>query len=80
MDPETLAALILLEDEDADILWLFSTREETHKMYKFRNQEGYYRILIENHLDVDDEKFRGFFRLNKDHFDFVLNLVYVEYM
>lgn len=36
MDPETLAALILLEDEeDADILRLFSIREETHEMYKF---------------------------------------------
>lgn len=32
-------------------------------MYKFRIQEGYY-----SHLNVDDDKFRGFLRLIKNQF------------
>lgn len=57
MDPETLAALILLEDEEAHILRVFSIREEINEMYKFRIVITEY---IESHLSVDDEKFRGF--------------------
>lgn len=45
---------------------------ETNEMYKFRIQEGYY-----SHLNVDDDKFRGFLRLIKNQFrtEVVLKLV-----
>ncbi|KAJ8970272.1 hypothetical protein NQ314_001302 [Rhamnusium bicolor] len=79
MDPETLTALVLIEDEYDDILrLLLSTREEAHELYRSRSQEGYYRILIKTHLAADDEKFRCFLRLNRDQFDSVLNLIHVH--
>ncbi|XP_022906222.1 uncharacterized protein [Onthophagus taurus] len=79
MDRKTLAALILLEEEeDDDIRLLLSIREDTSELYKSRNQEGYFEILIRNHLNADDEKFRSFFRLNKEQFNFVLNLVHAD--
>ncbi|KAJ8889813.1 hypothetical protein PR048_009317 [Dryococelus australis] len=43
-----------------------------------RNSEGVYNILIKRHLLHDDEKFRAFFRLNIQNFDFVLELVKEE--
>ncbi|KAL3279529.1 hypothetical protein HHI36_017038 [Cryptolaemus montrouzieri] len=78
MDAETVAAMLLLKDEEeADMLQLLSsTRNETNVLYKSRTDEGYYRILIESQLNADDEKFRGFLRLNKNQFDFVLSLIH----
>lgn len=74
MDPELLA-FFLMEEEEDEFLRLLSVREETDEMYTSRSEEGYYKILIKNHLEADNEKFRGFFRLNKDQFDFVLTLI-----
>lgn len=44
-------------------------------MFTRRLEEGYYNLLINNHLKADERKFREFFRLNPDQFQFVLSLI-----
>lgn len=76
-----IAALVLLEEEEEDELELsilLSMREGIDELFKSRKKEGYFLLLIEKHLKMDDEKFRAFFRLNKDQFNFILDLVYVD--
>lgn len=70
--------MLLEEENDDDMRLLLSLRDKTSELYESRNEEGYYKILIQNHLNDDDEKFRSFFRLNKDQFNFVLSLVQNE--
>ncbi|CAH1969090.1 unnamed protein product [Acanthoscelides obtectus] len=78
MDSKNLAKIILLEDEEEDeevILWWSSQREDFDRLYQSRKEEGYFKILMKNHLDTNEQKFREFFRLNKEQFQFVLNIV-----
>ncbi|CAH2017374.1 unnamed protein product [Acanthoscelides obtectus] len=78
MDSKNLAKIILLEDEAEDeevILWWSSQREDFDRLYQSRKEEGYFKILMKNHLDTNEQKFREFFRLNKEQFQFVLNIV-----
>ena len=47
---------------------------EKHAIFKRRQEEGYFKMLINNHFLGDDVKFLQFFRLNELQFDFVLSL------
>ena len=62
----------LLAEEIEDEEMLSAPRLEKHAIFKRRQGERYFKILINNHLLGDDVKF---FRLNKLQFDFVLSLV-----
>lgn len=46
-----------------------------NEMYLAREAEGFFSVLIEKHLWRDETKFREFFRLSWDQFNYVLNLV-----
>lgn len=70
---------ILAEEEDDDLLLLYyENREPIDPIFKSRNEEGYYQILIQKHLYCDEKKFRKFCRLNKKQFNFVLSLIMKE--
>ena len=77
MNRKLLLRALLQEEEDDDMLLLayFETgnRSEVKTMYETRRTEGYSRILITNHLVHNEETYRQFFRLNKEHAHFVLN-------
>lgn len=73
MDNQTLALLIFLEDEE-------SSEEENYRkkeseIYRSRNEEGAFEILVRRHLYCNDEKFRQYFRLTPVLFDYVLNFI-----
>lgn len=64
------------EIEDEEILDLISEpRLCTHNVFTKRSEEGYFKILIQNHLNVDDRLFGEFFRLTKKQFQFVCDLL-----
>lgn len=77
MDIQRFALLLLEDDEDEDIIvqLLSEKRASISRIYKTRPEEGYFNILIRTHLTADEEKFRQFFRLNQNQFNFVLKLV-----
>jgi len=65
-----------VEEEQAIIKYVLSkNKNEVHEMYLSRKAEGFFSILIEKHLWRDETKFREFFRLSWDQFNYVLNLV-----
>ena len=67
-----LKFLLLEELEDDDILeTLCCPRKVIHPMYKSRQDEGYFKNLINNYLKQDEHKFAESFRLSKAQFDFV---------
>lgn len=68
---------MLEEEEDDDLLLLhyFKQRSQIDPIFRNRNDEGFYRILIERHLKSDEEKFRKFCRFNKMQFNFVVSLI-----
>lgn len=73
MDDLDLALLIYLEDEE-------SSNDETEypeidNIFKRRNKEGVYEILVRRHLYSNEEKFREYFRLTPVLFDYVLNYI-----
>jgi len=49
--------------------------KKTHNLFLTRKIEGFYNILIEKHLFKDEQKFREFFRLSYDQFNYVLNII-----
>lgn len=71
MDELDLAILVYLEDEE-------SSEDENHRLeesalFKNRVTEGAFQILVCRHLHFNDEKFRQYFRLTPELFDYVLN-------
>ncbi|KAL4149524.1 hypothetical protein QTP88_003457 [Uroleucon formosanum] len=65
-----------IEEEQAIIKYLITKNQnEVHEMYLAREAEGCFSVLIEKHLWRDEIKFREFFRLSWDQFNYVLNLV-----
>jgi len=75
-----LIKLLLLEEineEEAIIehsIKICNTKK-IHNLFLTRKIEGFYSILIEKHLFEDEQKFREFFRLSWDQFNFVLNII-----
>lgn len=74
-----LLTLLLEEEEEEDQIIgatsLPKNRKPIHEMFKHRDSEGFYEILINRHLKNNNIKFREFFRLNCQQFDFLLSLV-----
>lgn len=64
--------LTLVLDED-DFIFSNLKLKKVNKWY--RNTEGFYAILISRHLKIKNTKFREFFRVNIDQFDFLLSLI-----
>lgn len=68
-----LQLVLLEEEEDDDLLlqyYLSLERASTNLMFQFRNEEGYFKILIQRHLNANDEMFRDYCRFNKQQFNF----------
>lgn len=71
MDDLDLALLIYLEDD-------LSSEEENSRiaeddLFKFRDTEGAFEILVRRHLLSNEDKFREYFRLTPQLFDYVLH-------
>ncbi|VVC46287.1 Hypothetical protein CINCED_3A002895 [Cinara cedri] len=74
-----LLTKLLAEDDEDDIYFAnFVSKKikSTNEMFKYRDSEGCYEILIIRHLKNDDIKFHAFFRSkNHQQFYFLLSLV-----
>jgi hypothetical protein len=75
--------LDLLEEEEEEDQLLFSyllpnKRKSTNILFKNREFEGFFEILINRHLLENETKFREFFRINYEQFNFILSLVEFE--
>lgn len=65
----------LIEDEEEDdeiMVLLLSKRNKIDSLYTSRIVEGSYQILIKGHLNVKENKFRSYCRLNKTQFQLSL--------
>lgn len=74
---ELVKSLIQDEEEDDEIMLLLlsSKRNKIDSLYTSRVDEGSYLILIKRHLNLKDQKFRKYCRLNKTQFQFILSLI-----
>lgn len=63
------------EDDDMLLLLLNSDRKKTSDLFRKRSEQGYFNLLINQHLLNNEEMFRQFFRLNKSQFYFVLGII-----
>jgi hypothetical protein len=72
MDDLDLAILVCLEDEESSEE---ETRAQECDIYKKRETEGAYEILIVRHLVPNDTKFKEYFRLSPELFHYVLNFI-----
>ncbi|CAH1969783.1 unnamed protein product [Acanthoscelides obtectus] len=76
MNNSDLLSVILLEEEEEDewlqLKLLEKQRCEKHDIFQKRTEEGFFSLLINGHLKEDEKKFREFFRLNPEQFDFVV--------
>ncbi|KAI4455494.1 madf domain transcription factor [Holotrichia oblita] len=74
-------ALLLLEDEilqdEIDIITAIhnSTRNSASQLFQNRNSEGAFKVLIHRHLLDDEVKFKQYFRVTRQQFSFLLDLV-----
>lgn len=73
MDDIDVALVIILEEEE-------SSEEETQRnaeseLFKKRKDEGAFEILVCRHLFQNENKFREYFRLTPNLFDYVLNYI-----
>jgi len=71
---------LLLMDEDEDEVSLFSDltpkeKKPTDDIFKNRESEGIFETLINRHLINNHNKFREYFRINYEQFNFLLTLV-----
>lgn len=65
--------------EEDHIFWKHAKfRKEISDFYKNREKEGFFKLLINSHLIDEEEKFRRYFRLSRERFAYVLNLVEEE--
>lgn len=75
-----MISYLLLEEMDEEELLMEELmqekrNEDEHPLFKSRPNEGFFEILINRHLIHDEKKFREFFRLNVDQFNYVLDLI-----
>jgi len=74
---------LLLKEEEEEEKLLFSylnpkKKKKVDILYQSRSNEGFFEILIERHLLNNEPKFREFFRVNRQQFDYLLSLVKFE--
>jgi hypothetical protein len=72
MDDLDLAILVCLEDEESSEE---ETRGQESDIYKRRDTEGAYEILMVRDLVPNDTKFKEYFRLSPELFHYVLNFI-----
>lgn len=68
----------ILEEEENDELLIFSSskkRKPHDNLFQCRESEGCYEILFNRHLTTNQNKFREYFRINNEQFNFILSLV-----
>jgi hypothetical protein len=73
-----LTVLLIDEDDDeANFFYLTSKKKKklTDDIFKNRESEGCFEILINRHLIHNHVKFREYFRINYKQFNFILSLV-----
>jgi len=67
---------LLEEEEEDEIMYCLNTyRKPISNVFKTREKEGFFKVLINNHLRENKNKYREFFRLNYDQFHFILALI-----
>ncbi|KAL4084776.1 hypothetical protein QTP88_027681 [Uroleucon formosanum] len=75
---ELLSYLLLEEIEEEEFLieqlLVEQSNANEHPLFTSR-PEGFFEILVNRHLIHDDKKFREFFRLNIDQFNYILQLI-----
>ncbi|XP_045778131.1 protein ALP1-like [Maniola jurtina] len=77
MNNQLLQILMEEEEDDDDLLLLYySSSRPILPFYRNRLEEGSYETLIKRHLNISEELFRSYCRLNKNQFNFVLSLIY----
>jgi len=78
-DDQNILKILLVEKDDDDVLLWSLLSEEKRKdhdtLFTNRSTEGHHEILINGHLKNIEIKFREFFRINRNQFDFILNLI-----
>lgn len=52
-----------------------STRNSASQLFQNRNSEGAFKLLIHRHLLDDEVKFKAYFRVTRQQFSFLLDLV-----
>lgn len=72
-----ILTLLLEEEDEEDFIfsYLKPKKKRTDDMFKYRDTEGFYEVLINRHLKNNNIKFREFFRVNIQQFDFLLPMV-----
>lgn len=65
----------LLKDELLLLAHLF--REESDTIYSERNKEGCYKNLVHRRLINDDTRFRAYFRVSLELFNYILDYIRV---
>jgi len=67
---------LLEEEEEEEIMYTSNAyRKPISNLFKTREKEGFFKVLINSHLRENKNKFREFFRLNYDQFHFILALI-----
>jgi hypothetical protein len=78
IDNNNKIILLLLEEEEEEdnshnlLLVTSKKRNSISKLFKTREDEGFFEVLIKVHLSDSKLKFREFFRLNFNQFTFIL--------
>jgi len=72
---KVLINMLLEEIEGEEMLIDQVSSKNVHNMFRKRKEEGFFSVLIEKHLFRDEKKFREFFRLSWEQFNYVLNLI-----
>lgn len=72
--------LLHYQAEEENLLLLLSLKNEGCRkkelpMFKNRQTEGFQSILIKNHLNDNETKFKEFFRISRFQFNYILNLI-----
>ncbi|XP_050517993.1 uncharacterized protein LOC126892490 [Diabrotica virgifera virgifera] len=78
MNNDELMLYFLMEEEDDDDLLLLHykrKRKPTRSLFKNRQFEGSYSILIKKHLMANEDIFRSYCRLNKKQFNFIFSFI-----
>lgn len=74
---DVMAIYNLLEDEadDEHLLLAHLLRKESNGIYSERNRKGYYNNLIYRRLIDNDTRFRTYFRVSLELFNYILNYI-----
>ncbi|KAK9727507.1 hypothetical protein QE152_g19094 [Popillia japonica] len=78
---KALAMMMLVEMQDIEdemdlvVAYSLSTRGECKDMYKEQENEGAFKILVHKHLIDNETKFKEYFRVTRDQFFNLLDLI-----